>query len=158
VPNSANLRPIPFERGNRLGERHGFYVAALAPLESDEVEEIASAIRERTPLDAQALEPLVQLVAGQVWRRRKAYLDLEANGVVRARGKAASILRDLTTLERSILDGLKALALTPQSAADLGLTLKRVQEPDRDVDLTRLTEAQRRKLSELLAIVSSNGD
>jgi hypothetical protein len=82
----------------------------LSPSESDEIAEIASAIRERTPLDSDALEPLVQLVAGQLWRRSKAYADLEANGVVRVRGKAAPILRDLSTLERSILEGLKALA------------------------------------------------
>jgi hypothetical protein len=94
------------------------------------------------------------LLAGQVWRRRKAYADLEANGVVRARGKAASILRDLSTLERSILESLRALALTPQAAADLGLTLKRVHEADRDVDLDKLNDAQRRKLAELLAIAT----
>jgi hypothetical protein len=62
--------------------------------------------------------------AGQLRRRRKAYADLEANDVVRARGKAAPILRDLETLERSILDGYKALALTPQAAASLNLTLR----------------------------------
>jgi hypothetical protein len=154
VPNSANLRPIPFERGNKSGERHGFYSAVLAPVESDEIREIAHAIRELSPVDADAAEPLIQLLAGQVWRRRRAYADLQANGVVRARGKAASILRDLSTLERAILESLRALALTPQAAADLGLTLKSVHEADRDVDLDKLNDAQRRKLAELLAIAT----
>jgi hypothetical protein len=62
-----------------------------------------------------------------LWRRRKAYADLEANGVVRARGKAAPILRDLETLGRSILDWIKALALTPQAAGTLGLMLARTR-------------------------------
>src|SRR5690242_3584308 len=121
--NSRNLTPAP--QGNRLAERHGFYSTILTPVEQGELLEIANALRELTPLDTEALEPLVQLVAGQLWRRRRAYADLEANGVVRARGKAAPILRDLETLERSILDGLKALALTPQAAASLNLTLTR---------------------------------
>ena len=158
MPNTANLRPIPFERGNRLAERHSFYATVLSPVENEEIGELAAAIRELSPLGAEALEPLVQLVAGQLWRRRKAYADLEANGVVRARGKAAPILRDLSTLERAILEGLRALALTPQSAADFGVSLKKLQEPDRDVDLSKLTEAQRRKLSELLAIATGGPD
>jgi hypothetical protein len=57
VPNSANLRPIPFERGNKIGERHGFYSALLAPVESNEIQEIADAIRELSPVDADAAEP-----------------------------------------------------------------------------------------------------
>jgi hypothetical protein len=118
-----NLRPAsPFENGNRVAQRHGFYARVLSPVELDEVEEIAGALRDLSPLDADALEPLIQLVAGQVWRRRKAYVDLEANGVVRARGKAAPILRDLESLERSILEGYKGLSLTPQAAASLNLT------------------------------------
>jgi hypothetical protein len=78
LQNSANLRRIPFEKGNRLAERHGFYATVLSPVESDEIAEIADAIRELSPLDAEALEPLIQLVAGQMWRRHKAYADLEA--------------------------------------------------------------------------------
>jgi hypothetical protein len=101
VPNSANLRPIPFQKGNRFAERHGFYATVVTPVESDEIAEIANAIRELSPLEAEALEPLIQLVAGQMWRRRKAYADLEANGVVRARGKAAPSGPNETSLARS---------------------------------------------------------
>ena len=155
MPTIENLQAVPFERGNRLAERHGFYATVLAPVESEEIEAIAEAIRELSPLNAGvALEPLIQLVAGQLWRRRKAYADLEANGVVRARGKGAPILRDLSTLERAILEGLRALALTPQSAADFGVSLKKLQEPERDIDLTRLNESQRRRLGELLELAS----
>jgi hypothetical protein len=56
VPNSQNLRPIPFEKGNTLGERHG-YSTVLSPVENDEIGELADAIRELSPLDAEALEP-----------------------------------------------------------------------------------------------------
>jgi hypothetical protein len=156
VPNEANLQPIPFEKGNRLGERHGFYSKILAPTDLDEVDEIASALRELTPLDSDALEPLVQLVAGQVWRRRKAYADLEANGVVRARGKAAPILRDLETLERSILDGLKALGMTPLAAASLNLTLVRARTADH-FDVSVLTPEEQGQLTRLLDKARTDG-
>ena len=156
---NSNLQPAPpFAPGNRAAERHGFYATVLSPVESDDLAEIADAVRELCPLDAEALEPLIQLVAGQLWRRRRAYKDLEANGVVRGRGKAAAILRDLSTLERSILEGLRALALTPQAAADFGVSLKKLSEPGRDVDLGRLTEPQRRKLAQLLTIASGGAD
>src|SRR5438067_380650 len=111
APNQENraeqceFAPGPVRTRNRLTERHGFCSSILARLEQDGVKEIASALRHLSPLDSDALEPLVQLVAGQLWRRRRAYADLDANGVVRTRGKAAPILRDLETLERSILDG-----------------------------------------------------
>ena len=94
MQNSANLRPIPAQPGNRLAERHGFYVEQLSPIEGAEIEEIATAIRELSPVDADALEPLIQLVAGQLWRRRKAYTDLEANGLIRARGPYSWPLND----------------------------------------------------------------
>jgi len=143
-----NLRPIPAQPGNRLAERHGFYATVLAPAELAELAEIASALRELSPINSDGLEPLVQLVAGQLWRRRKAYADLEANGVVRTRGKAAPILRDLETLERSILEGLKALSLTPQAAASLGKTLSETRK--RRYDWTRLTPTEKQKVDALI--------
>jgi hypothetical protein len=42
VPNSANLRPIPFERGNKLGERQGFYSLRDEPLIGSEVDRAAT--------------------------------------------------------------------------------------------------------------------
>src|ERR1043166_1800472 len=148
--NSANLRPVPFENGNQVARTHGFYASVLTPIDHDELAELGDALRDLSPLDTEALEPLVQLVAGQLWRRRRAYADLEANGVVRARGKAAPILRDLETLERSILDGIKALALTPQAAASLNLTLSRARSADR-FDMTRLSRDEQVQLDQLLA-------
>jgi hypothetical protein len=146
--NAHNLTPVG--TGNRLAERHAFHSTVLTPVEHEEPTEIADALRELSPLDTDALEPLVQLIAGQLWRRRRAYADLEAHGVVRARGKAAPILRDLETLERSILDGLKALSLTPQAAASLGLTLARKRAAESTFDFDRLTPKQRAELERLL--------
>jgi hypothetical protein len=42
--------------------------------------------------------------------------------------RAASILRDLETLERGILEGLKAIALTPEGLADLSVLLAEASE------------------------------
>jgi hypothetical protein len=58
----TNLTPVGED--NRLAERHGFYSTILTPLEHEDVEEIAGALRELSPLDTDALEPLAQLVAG----------------------------------------------------------------------------------------------
>jgi hypothetical protein len=63
--------PVRARRGNKLAERHGFYSKVLAPAELDEVDEIATVLRDVSPLDIDALEPLVMRFAGQVWRRRR---------------------------------------------------------------------------------------
>ena len=44
---NGNLRPV--ERGNRLGERHGFYAQVLTSAESEEIAEIADVLRELSP-------------------------------------------------------------------------------------------------------------
>jgi hypothetical protein len=151
-----NLRPVPFEPGNQVARRHGFYVEQLSPAEDEDVQTIADAIRELSPVDAEALEPLVQGLAGKMWRRKRAYADLIANGVVRRNGKAAPILRDLETLENSIRRDLEALALTPQAAADLGLTLAKTRSADR-FNLEALDPEERASLERLLTKARSNG-
>jgi hypothetical protein len=143
--------------GNRRAERHGFYVRQLSPLESDEVEGIADAIRSLCPLEADGLEPAVQLLAGQIWRRKRAYADLDRHGVTRGRAdrsRAASILTDLSKLEGSILDGLRELGMTARSAAGLGLELKRL-ERFRDYDFSKLTRAEKATFDELVSKVST---
>jgi len=64
------------------------------------------------------------------------------------RNVAAPILRDLETLERSILEGLKALSLTPQAAASLGKTLSETRK--RRYDWTRLTPTEKQKVDALI--------
>jgi hypothetical protein len=156
----ANL--IAPERGNQLARSHGFYSKHLSPLEDTEVTEIADAIRELCPLDADGLEPAVQLLAGQIWRRRKAYLDLQRHGVTRGRAdrsRAASILTDLSKLEGSILDGLRELGMTARSAAGLGLELKRL-ERFRAYDFSKLTREEKQTFDLLVKKASTykNGD
>jgi hypothetical protein len=63
-----DLRPIVV-RGNSVARRHGFDATVLAPGEDEEVTESADAICELSPLHAEAIEPLIQLVAVQLWPR-----------------------------------------------------------------------------------------
>lgn len=65
MPNNATYA----RSGNSVARRHGFYATLLAPVEDEEVTESAAAIRKLSPLHAEALEPLIQLVAVQLWRR-----------------------------------------------------------------------------------------
>jgi len=143
--------------GNQLARRHGFYSKHLSPLDDAEVAEIADVIRELCPLDADGLEVAIQLLAGQIWRRRKAYLDLQQHGVTRGRAdrsRAASILTDLSKLEGSILDGLRELGMTARSAASLGLELRRL-ERFREWDFSKLTRAEKATFDELVAKAST---
>ena len=132
-PGGENLQPRPpFEAGNDVAVSHGFYVSQLAPTEAHQVQEIADAIRELSPIYGEALEPLVQGLAGKLWRRKQAYADLLDNGVVRGRERSpAPILADLNTLENSIRRDLAALALTVEAAAEVGVKLSRARKPER---------------------------
>jgi hypothetical protein len=146
---NGNLRA--FEPGNRAAERHSFYATKLTSAESEEIAEIADVLRELSPVSSDALEPLLSVVAAQLWRQRKAYADLARNGVVRRNGRPAAILKDLSTLENALMRGLAALALEPQAAANLGLTMKRTEALDRaDFDPGRLTIKEREQLEKLL--------
>jgi hypothetical protein len=138
----------PFENRNRAAAKSAFYVKALAASEHEEVQEIADAIRELSPLDGDAQEPLVQLTAAQFWRQRVAVRYIDEHGIDQV-AKSSSLLRDLSTLERSLLANLKALALTPQAAADLGLTWARTEALRYDPD--RLTDDEQAELDRLIA-------
>jgi hypothetical protein len=149
--NDGNLTPVG--PNNRLARTHSFYATALTPIELADVTELADCLRELCPVNSVAMEPMIALLAGQLWRRRRAYADLAANGVVRAKGKPAPILQDLETLERSIADGLRSLGLEPMAAAKLGLTLAQVDAvAGRELDLSRLSAADRSTLERILAI------
>jgi hypothetical protein len=140
----------PFEPGNRAAAKSAFYVTALAVSEREEVQTIADAIRALSPLNAEAQEPLVQLVAAQIWRQRQAVAYIDKAGIDEV-ARSSSLLRDLATLERSLLAGLRALALTPQAAADLGLTWARTSALDeREFDPSRLSDAELRQMRKLL--------
>jgi hypothetical protein len=145
----------PFQSGNRAAGKSGFYVTALAASEREEVQTIADALRDLSPLDGEAQEALVQLVASQIWRQRQAVAYIDAAGIEKV-ARASSLLRDLATLERAVLAGLKALGLTAQSCADLGLTWARTAALD--VDLEKLSPKQLAQLEKLLDIVQSESN
>jgi hypothetical protein len=146
-----------FKPGNRAAAKSAFYVSALAPSEREEVQTIADAIRALSPLDGEAQEPLVQLVAAQIWRQRVAVAYIDEAGIEMV-ARSSSLLRDLATLERALLAGLRALALTPQAAADLGLTWARASALDeREFDPNLLSDAELKQLRKLLA-KARNGD
>jgi hypothetical protein len=148
-----NLKPIPATPGNRLAERHGFYLTKVSLSEEAEIEELASWFGSRAPVqDTDALEPLCQLAAGLSWRIRRGYADLVPNGLTPgARGRPAPILQRLEACERLLLDVLRTLGMSPQAAADLGLTLARASEIQAGrLDLGRLDDQERQRLRELL--------
>jgi hypothetical protein len=141
----------PFAENNRAATKSAFYVTALAASEREEVQTIADAVRALSPLDGEAQEPLVQLVAAQLWRQRQAVAYIDAAGIDEV-ARSSSLLRDLATLERALLAGLRALALTPQAAADLGLTWARASALDeREFDPGLLSDAELKQLRKLLA-------
>jgi len=128
-----------------LSRRHSFYATKLDSEERAELADIVSAIAERTPAAGPAVDPLIELVALQVWRLRRAVADLAAHGLVRDGGRPAPILGHVEATERRLAENLEKLALTPKSAADLGLTLLRTRaldvallSPDEQAELARL--------------------
>jgi hypothetical protein len=145
-----------FEPANTLARKSAFYATALAASEREEVQAIADAIRDLSPLDGEALEPLVQLVAAQIWRQRQAVRYVDEVGIHEV-ARSSSLLRDLATLERALLAGLRALALTPQSCADLGLTWAKAAALD-DFDPSRLDETEIKQLRAILAKAKGGDD
>ena len=148
----GRLEPPPL--GNRRSAKHHAYVTKVTPAELAEIRELEDELRSLTPLDSDAIEPALSLVAGQLWRRERLFRDLNDHGVTRGRadrGKVAPALTALEGLEKQILEGLKALALTPQAAASLGLTLAKTRSANADYDLKRLDADELRQLETLLA-------
>jgi hypothetical protein len=145
-----------FEPGNRVAAKSAFYVSALAASEREEVQAIADAIRDLSPLDGAAQEPLVQLTAAQTWRQRQAVAYIDEVGIADV-ARSSSLLRDLATLERALLANLKALALTAQSCADLGLTWAKAAALD-DLDPERLDDTEIATLRALVAKAKGSDD
>jgi hypothetical protein len=94
------------------------------PEHAAEVEEIAQSIRDLMPVQAPQFEIAVEQMACRIWRQRRAYADLAEHGDIRD-GKPASVLDDLSKLERAIARDLDAFGLTPRAAVALGLDLLR---------------------------------
>jgi hypothetical protein len=141
----SNLRPQPFEPGNRAAVRHGFYAKHLTDEDASEIADYEAELAALTPARGPGVGPLVELASLQRWRLLRGYRDLSKNGVTRGT-KAAAITGHLAYLERSYIETLKALALTPLSAVSLGLELTR----SREANLENLTDEERAELGRLL--------
>jgi hypothetical protein len=153
---SNGLAPAPL--GNRRAATHGAYITKFTPAELAEISALEGDLRSLTPLDEDAIEPLISLVAGQLWRRERLFRDLNDHGLTRGRadrGKVAPASLALDALEKQILEGLKALALTPQAAASLNLTLTRAWSVER-FNVDALTPAERATLQDLLDKARTN--
>jgi hypothetical protein len=114
VPSERKALP-PALLGNQRARTHGIYAAKLSPLEDAEVEQLADVVRELCPLDTAALEPAVQIIAGQFWRLQRAYSDLDENGVIRGRkdrGRLTPTFAAALDLEKALLTGLRELGMT----------------------------------------------
>lgn len=122
----------PFEPGHQLSRRHGFFATKLSDEERDELEAIAEELRDRVPAGGPGLDVLLELVAFQCWRMRRAAQDLAENGLVREGGRPAAILPHLQALEVRLAENLERLALTPKAAAALGLQLLAAQRANVD--------------------------
>jgi phage terminase small subunit len=87
------------------------------------------------------------------------YDYLLEHGVARGRSDRSTlnpVLEAIAQVESQIERLSKTLALTPASAADLGLSLKRLESSDR-FDMSRLDADERQTLERLLAKASTNG-
>jgi hypothetical protein len=128
----------PFPAEHKLSTKHGFWGSPLLR-EADraEVAEIASAIVELMPSFHPSFAVAVEGLACKLWRVRRAYGDLSANGLLRD-GEPAPVLKMLGQVENSIQRDLEALGLTPRAAAALGLD---VASTARQLTLMQLHEA-----------------
>jgi hypothetical protein len=127
------------------------FAKQFQPLDLEEIEATADALREILPTRADAFEPMVQLLAARLWRLRRAYAFVAAT----PEGELPRNFGEkLNSLELLINRTLAALGLTPVSASELGVNLARlagVAESGPAFDWGSLEEQEKRELSRLLA-------
>jgi hypothetical protein len=152
---NKNLRPAPpFQPSNDLAVTHGAYSRLRL---SDAAGATADVVRDLVPLNHPADESTIQAYAVVLEQLRAAAHALES-----ADGRRDRLLRlsqDAQGWANVALRYGRELGLTPRSRAELGLDLARVfRANERDLDLDRLSEAQRTTLAELLAIAEGTDD
>lgn len=114
----------PLGPGHKATVRHSFYVSPLLrDADRTEVVEIMDSLRAVLPVHRESFDLLLELVACRLWRLRRGYQDLSANGMLRRGGKPAPILVDIGKLEGGLVRDLSELGLTPKSMVSLGLDL-----------------------------------
>jgi hypothetical protein len=153
------LPPQP-PAGNRRAATHGAFVQRFTPSELEDIAELEDRIRGLVPLQTPAVEPLVAVLATQLWRYGRLIEYLAEHNVMRGRADRVQLnpaMSAANELEGSILKSLRALALTPKDAASLGLELKRLEQ-FRDWDFSKLTRAEKATFDELVAKASTCRD
>jgi hypothetical protein len=146
---NGNPDLVPAPAGNKLALDHGFYsTISLAP-DVAEVEELATALREIAPAYSSSDEPAIQACAAIAWRLRRAYRDLDENGITRGK-QLAPILTHLSTVERTFISYLDRLGLRTLARADLGLGIVRIRATTPS-DLSRLSTEEVAELYRLQA-------
>jgi hypothetical protein len=145
-PNSlANL--VPAENGNSRGLKHGAY-ARLRLTEA--AGETAELLAELVPLQHPADTPMLEAFGYVLEQMRAAATAL---GDATRRADRLRLSQDARGWTLAALAFAKELGMTPRARTEIGLDLARAGAlVDRDLDLGRLTEGQRGKLAELLAI------
>lgn len=131
---------------------HGARVTKLTPTENAELAEIADEIRELSPVDSPSIEPAIGVLASLLWLQRRLLAFLDEHGFIRGRSDRTQLrpaVEALAVVERSIIATMQALAMTPKTAADLGLCLVKL-ESQRRFDRNRLAPAERAELDRLL--------
>jgi hypothetical protein len=150
--NGSSLNPIPgarapFEPGNGMAISHGAYARLRL---SEAAGETADTLRELVPLKHDADTAAIETFAFVIEQLRAAGKALKDAG---RRADRLRLSQDAQGWANVALRYAKELGMTPKARAELGLDLVRAGAlADRDLDLNRLSEGQRTKLAELLAI------
>jgi hypothetical protein len=124
-----------------------------------EIAEIADAVRSSMPMYATSFELVVWLLAGRVWRLRRAYRYV-AETSPGERSKAFE--ETLNALENVVSRSAARLGLDPVSAAELGVNLQRLaaggEDPQRQFDWSSLDSEERVELDRLIRKGRADGD
>jgi len=142
----ANLEPA--SNGNSRALTHGAYARLRL---SEATGETADILRELVPLKHDADTPTIEAFAFVFEQLRAAGKALED---ATRRADRLRLSQDARGWTLAALRFAEAFGMTPKARAELGLDLARAGAMvDRDdINLSRLSEAQRTKLAELLAI------
>jgi hypothetical protein len=71
--------------------RHGAYLTKFTPAELAEIAEIEDELRSLSPVNSPAIEPVIALAAGQIWRRDRLFRDIPKHGVTRGRADRGKV-------------------------------------------------------------------
>lgn len=109
----ANLQPVPFQPGHDLSVKHGFYRSPehFTAEQLAELDARAAYLRELSPVYSETLEPTVQRAALMQALLVRGGAELLENGVVRAKGEAAPILKRWEALDAKYDRALEKLGI-----------------------------------------------